>query len=265
MTIEAMLENASLISPRTCSFAALSIVCSCCPRTKPGRQKNANPLELQIERVARDEVAWGRSSPQAASDDHRVIAGFFDGGRYVDQWSAAWAPKECDDLMSARLVTTTRARDHSACACVVKLVVSIFTPGPCVVEMVTDRMYVPLAVAGLSLSSISSNAVRLDASWSVLNDALPIGVWMMPAFSTRNSTRPALSSRTALATSAVTVPTLGLGIRPRGPRMRPILPTWTIMSGVATSVSNSNQFSSEIFLMYSSEPAKSAPASRASF
>ena len=38
--------------------------------------------------------------------------------------------------------------------------------------------------------------------------------WTTPAFSTRNSTRPALSSRTALATSVVTVPTFGFGIRP---------------------------------------------------
>ncbi len=36
------------------------------------------------------------------------------------------------------------------------------------------------------------------------------------------------------------------------------------MSGVATIASKSNQFSSWIFLMYSSPPAKSAPASSAS-
>ena len=128
-------------------------------------------------------------------------------------------------------------------------------PGPWVVEIVIDRMYVPFAVCGLSFISCSSSARRFSASASGLNDALPNGVWMMPAFSTRNSTRPALSSATAFLTSAVTVPTFGFGIRPRGPRTRPILPTCTIMSGVATSVSNSNQFSSAIFLMYSSEPA----------
>src|SRR4029079_16738798 len=122
------------------------------------------------------------------------------------------------------LGASLRLRHHSACDAV-NAVVSILTPGPWVVEMVTDLMYVPLAVAGLSFISISSNAERFDASCSGLNDALPIGVWMMPPFSTRNSTRPALSSRTALATSAVTVPTLGFGIRPRGPSTRPILPT----------------------------------------
>ena len=67
-------------------------------------------------------------------------------------------------------------------------------PGPCVVEIVIERMYVPFAVAGLSFISISSSARRFCASASGLNEALPNGVWMMPAFSTRNSTRPALSS-----------------------------------------------------------------------
>jgi hypothetical protein len=44
------------------------------------RPESNNPLEVQIERVARDEVvAWHRSSPQAASDA-RGVAGFFDGG-----------------------------------------------------------------------------------------------------------------------------------------------------------------------------------------
>ena len=38
---------------------------------------------------------------------------------------------------------------------------------------------------------------------------------MMPAFSTRNSTAPPLEAFTAPATSIVTVPTRGFGIRPR--------------------------------------------------
>ena len=47
--------------------------------------------------------------------------------------------------------------------------------------------------------------------------ALPTPAWTIPAFSTRNSTAPPLASSTALATSMVTVPTFGFGIRPRGP------------------------------------------------
>ena len=37
----------------------------------------------------------------------------------------------------------------------------------------------------------------------------------------------------------MTVPTLGFGMRPRGPRMRPSLPTAPIMSGVAITRSKS--------------------------
>ena len=62
----------------------------------------------------------------------------------------------------------------------------------------------------------------------------------MPLRSVRYSTLPALASLTALATSKVTVPDLGLGMRPRGPRMRPSLPTVPIMSGVAMATSKSN-------------------------
>ena len=47
---------------------------------------------------------------------------------------------------------------------------------------------------------------------------------MIAALSTLNSTRPALTSRMARSRSKVIVPDLGLGIRPRRPRMRPSLP-----------------------------------------
>ncbi len=63
--------------------------------------------------------------------------------------------------------------------------------------------------------------------------ALPMPAWMMPAFSTRNSTWPDLASVTALVTSMVTVPSFGLGIRPLGPSTLPSRPTTPIMSGVA--------------------------------
>src|SRR6476620_11510085 len=55
----------------------------------------------------------------------------------------------------------------------------------------------------------------------------------MPAFSTRNSTEPPLAPATACATSMVTVPTFGFGIRPRGPSTFPRRPTRGIMFGVA--------------------------------
>jgi hypothetical protein len=50
--------------------------------------------------------------------------------------------------------------------------------------------------------------------------------WMIPAFSTRNSTwRRLWLPCTASPTSMVTVPTRGFGIRPRGPRTLPKRPT----------------------------------------
>src|SRR3989454_5461517 len=85
---------------------------------------------------------------------------------------------------------------------------------------------------------------------------------MLPALSILNSTRPALTSRTALAVSSVTVPVLGLGIRPRGPSTLPSLRTSPMASGVATATSKSDQPSWH-FLIMSSKPTYSAPAALA--
>ena len=79
---------------------------------------------------------------------------------------------------------------------------------------------------------------------------MPTGAWTFPDLSTRNSILPALISRTALVTSMVTVPALGLGIRPRGPSTLPSAPSWPMTSGVATMTSHSSQ-PSLIFWMYS--------------
>src|SRR5215212_5020273 len=87
--------------------------------------------------------------------------------------------------------------------------------------------------------------------------------WTMAVRSVRYSTLPALDSSTARPMSGVTVPTLGLGILPCGPRMRPSLPTTGIMSGVAMATSKSPKPSSTR-LARSSPPTKSAPASSAS-
>ena len=65
-------------------------------------------------------------------------------------------------------------------------------------------------------------------------------------------------------TSIVTVPALGFGINPLGPSTRPRRPTTPIISGVATTTSNSNQLSFWILGISSSPPTKSAPAARAS-
>src|SRR5680860_1494798 len=81
--------------------------------------------------------------------------------------------------------------------------------------------------------------------------------------STRNSILPPLMSLTALVTLAVTVPVFGFGMRPRGPRTLPSLPTLPIMSGVATTASKSSH-PPLILSMSSSPPTTSAPAASAS-
>src|SRR5437660_3334034 len=90
-----------------------------------------------------------------------------------------------------------------------------------------------------------------------------MGACTMPNLSVRNSTLPPFTSRTARATSCVTVPDFGFGINPRGPRILPSGPTRDIRSGVATAASKSVQ-PSDTFLTRSSPPTKSAPASWAS-
>ena len=124
--------------------------------------------------------------------------------------------------------------------------------------------YVPLADAGLARTRLSRSDLVLSSSRLPSNDALPTGTCTLPALSTRYSTLPPFRSCTAWATSAVTVPTFGFGIRPRGPRILPSLPTTDIMSGVATALSNSSQPSSLTRLARSSPPTTSAPACSAS-
>ena len=64
---------------------------------------------------------------------------------------------------------------------------------------------------------------------------------MIPALSTLKSILPDFTSLTALATSIVTVPLLGLGINPRGPRTRPKGPTLPIQDGIVIITSTSVQ------------------------
>src|SRR5437763_4999195 len=103
------------------------------------------------------------------------------------------------------------------------------------------RTYLPFAAGGLALRTALMMLDAFSVSWSAEKAILPTGTWMIEVLSTRNSTLPALISEIALATSNVTVPVLGLGIRPRGPRTLPSLPTERIMSGVAMTASKSVQ------------------------
>src|SRR5690606_34231055 len=112
-------------------------------------------------------------------------------------------------------------------------VTSIFRPGPIDELSATFWTYLPLAPAGFALTIASVSALKLVLSCSSVKLILPIPEWMMPCFSTRNSTWPPLASLTACATFGVTVPSFGFGIRPLGPSTLPSRPTTPIMSGVA--------------------------------
>src|SRR4051795_8780900 len=97
-------------------------------------------------------------------------------------------------------------------------------PGPIVDDIVTLLGYLPLAADGLALTTLSTSAWAFSMRLWAANETLPTGAWMIPVLSTRNSTLPALISRTAFAMSIVTVPVFGFGMRPRGPSTFPSFP-----------------------------------------
>src|SRR4030081_2169015 len=109
--------------------------------------------------------------------------------------------------------------------------------------------------------SSSTTARKLAERSSTGKLALPMGTWTTPLLRAvvRYSTLPPLKSLTALATSVVTVPVFGLGIRPRGPNTRPRRPTRGIRSGVAMATSKS-MLPFSISAATSSAPTPSAPA-----
>mmetsp|Transcript_7432 Transcript_7432/g.21997 ORF Transcript_7432/g.21997 Transcript_7432/m.21997 type:complete len:204 (-) Transcript_7432:341-952(-) len=139
------------------------------------------------------------------------------------------------------LAATQRGRvDHSKSFFMSRrLAYETRTAGPMDVHTVRLRQYTPLAPAGLLTSMESWMALRFLTSCSGVNEARPKPTCTLPPLSARYSTLPPLKSFTAAATSVVTVPALGLGMRPRGPSTRPSLATLGIMSGVATSLSKS--------------------------
>src|SRR5580765_937681 len=131
-------------------------------------------------------------------------------------------------------------------------------------EIYAPLMYLPLAAAGLALTTLEITAVAFSTSLSGVNEILPTGTCTSAVLSVRNSTLPALISFTAFVMSIVTVPVLGFGIRPFGPSTLPSLPTDRIMSGVEITASKSVQLSFWIFSTISSPPTMSAPAASAS-
>ena len=77
-------------------------------------------------------------------------------------------------------------------------------------------MYVPFTACGFSDVIKSMNDWMFSSNLTLSKLSLPTTAWTIPDESFRNSTLPALYSFTTFATSAVTVPALGDGIRPRG-------------------------------------------------
>src|SRR2546430_1115533 len=128
--------------------------------------------------------------------------------------------------------------------------------------MATPSRSRPFALAGRARPTASITAFPFSTSAFSSNENRPTGTATLPFLSSLNSTRPALTSRTALAVSSVTVPVFGLGISPRGPSTLPSLRTSDIASGVATATSKSDQPSWH-FLTKSSKPTYSAPAALA--
>ena len=97
----------------------------------------------------------------------------------------------------------------------------------------TDLLHVDtLCRRWLQTNQHLDECIQIPYEISASKRTFPMGAWTTPALSTRNSTRPAFISFTACSTLKVTVPTFGLGIRPRGPRIRPMRPTTPIISGV---------------------------------
>src|SRR5437763_6715201 len=78
-------------------------------------------------------------------------------------------------------------------------------------------MYLPLAADGLALTTLVITVAAFSTSLSGVNEILPTGTCTRAVLSVRNSTLPALISFTAEATSKVTAPVLGLGLKPPGP------------------------------------------------
>src|SRR5512143_4126097 len=71
---------------------------------------------------------------------------------------------------------------------------STLTPGPMVAVSTTFLIYVPLADAGLALTTACISAAKLSYSCFSENPTLPMGTCRLPVLSTRNSTRPPLDS-----------------------------------------------------------------------
>mmetsp|Transcript_1781 Transcript_1781/g.3926 ORF Transcript_1781/g.3926 Transcript_1781/m.3926 type:complete len:220 (+) Transcript_1781:178-837(+) len=93
-------------------------------------------------------------------------------------------------------------------------------------------LFTPLASVGFAALTASSTALQLSLSFPYPIETFPIGVNIPPSLLTRMMTSPLMASSTAFPTSAVTPPSFGFGMRPRGPSTRPRAPTPRMSPGV---------------------------------
>ena len=115
----------------------------------------------------------------------------------------------------------------------------------------------PLTPTGFSFIIVSTTALKFLIKFSSEKLFFPIDKPTLPSLSFLISTWPDFIFFTALIISFVTVPSLGFGINPLGPKIFPSLPNLTIIFGVDISFSKLI-FPAEILLIKSSVPKTSA-------
>ena len=211
----------------------VSIIHSCGGTPRSGAEVHSQGVDRPMGRQRRSDRAAAGGIKNAVP----LLGGtaFFTTGKHNLSGRVRHAPA---DVRYASLHRSIRTAPHArAPRNYISLAELIFTPGPMVEAHTQERMYCPFAAEGLALTMAPIRALKFSVSFSAPKETLPMGQWMMLVLSRRYYTLPALISVTALATSGVTVPALGEGIRPLGPRILPRRPTTPIMSGEATTTS----------------------------
>ena len=111
----------------------------------------------------------------------------------------------------------------------------------------------PLAAVGFNFIKAEINSLALSRICSAEKETFPTEACTIPFLSTLKSILPCFTSLTAFPISLVTVPLLGLGIKPLGPNTRPKAPILPIIAGIVMITSISVQ-PPLIFSIYSSNP-----------
>src|SRR3989344_7932368 len=105
-------------------------------------------------------------------------------------------------------------------------------PGLMVLLSTIFLMYSPRWLPGRAALTACRSAWALATTFSASQLILAMPSWILPLMSILNEILPPASSATALSGSGVTVPFLGFGMRPLGPKILAALAILGIMSGV---------------------------------